>query len=99
VRFPSLLRSLDAISDERPDKIVLSTPGPVGLTGFLAARLLGAVESWDHPAYFDYVDPWCAEEGDKAASGIVKAMWQAYRPSADEIGTTVRNKRTGVRNP
>jgi len=41
VRFPSLLRSLDTIADAQPDKIVISTPGPVGLTGYLAARLLG----------------------------------------------------------
>jgi glycosyltransferase involved in cell wall biosynthesis/predicted metal-dependent phosphoesterase TrpH len=41
VRFPSLLRSLDTIADTKPDKIVISTPGPVGLTGYLAARLLG----------------------------------------------------------
>ena len=65
----------------------------------LAARLLGAVELWDHPAFFDYVDRWCAEEGDKAASGIVKAMWQAYRPSADETGTAARARRTAARNP
>lgn len=41
IRFPSLLRSLDLITNERPDKILISTPGPVGLTGLLAARLLG----------------------------------------------------------
>jgi len=41
VRFPSLLRSLDTIAEARPDKIVISTPGPVGITGYLAARLLG----------------------------------------------------------
>jgi glycosyltransferase involved in cell wall biosynthesis len=41
VRFPSLLRSLDTIAAAKPDKIIISTPGPVGLTGYLAARLLG----------------------------------------------------------
>jgi glycosyltransferase involved in cell wall biosynthesis/predicted metal-dependent phosphoesterase TrpH len=41
VRLPSLLRSLDLITNERPEKIVISTPGPVGLTGYFAARLLG----------------------------------------------------------
>jgi len=29
------------IAFARPDKIVISTPGPVGLTGYLAARILG----------------------------------------------------------
>lgn len=41
LRFPSLLRSLDTIARANPEKIVISTPGPVGLTGYLAARLLG----------------------------------------------------------
>ncbi len=41
VRFPSLLRSLDIIAAQQPDRIVISTPGPVGLTAWLAARLLG----------------------------------------------------------
>ena len=41
LRFPSLLRALDLITHEHPEKIVISTPGPVGLTGYFAARLLG----------------------------------------------------------
>ena len=40
-RFPSLMRSLDIIAEQRPDKIVISTPGPVGLTAWLASSLLG----------------------------------------------------------
>ncbi len=40
VRLPSLLKSLDLIAQTRPEKIIISTPGPVGLVGFLAARLL-----------------------------------------------------------
>jgi glycosyltransferase involved in cell wall biosynthesis len=41
LRFPSLLRSLDTIAAAHPDKIVVSTPGPVGLTALVAARLIG----------------------------------------------------------
>jgi glycosyltransferase involved in cell wall biosynthesis/predicted metal-dependent phosphoesterase TrpH len=41
LRLPSLLRSLDLIASTRPDKIIVSTPGPIGVVGFLAARLLG----------------------------------------------------------
>ncbi len=41
IRFPSLLRSLDIIAKQRPDKIVISTPGPVGIIAWLASRLLG----------------------------------------------------------
>jgi hypothetical protein len=38
--FPSLLTSLKLISEASPDEIVLSTPGPTGVLGLLAARLL-----------------------------------------------------------
>jgi glycosyltransferase involved in cell wall biosynthesis len=41
VRLPSLLRAVDLIAAQHPDMIVISTPGPVGLTGMVAAWLLG----------------------------------------------------------
>lgn len=41
LRFPSLLKSLEIIYAECPTQIVVSTPGPVGLIGLLAARLFG----------------------------------------------------------
>ncbi|MBF0569736.1 MAG: glycosyltransferase [Candidatus Omnitrophica bacterium] len=41
MRFPSLLKSLELICAERPTEIIVSTPGPVGLLGVLAARLFG----------------------------------------------------------
>ncbi len=40
-RLPAILKSIDIIAKARPDKIVISTPGPVGLVGLAAARLLG----------------------------------------------------------
>ena len=41
VRIPSLLHSIDLIAAHHPDRIVISTPGPVGLVGLITARLLG----------------------------------------------------------
>jgi glycosyltransferase involved in cell wall biosynthesis len=38
--FPSLLKSLETIYYEHPDEIIISTPGPVGIMGLIAARLL-----------------------------------------------------------
>lgn len=73
--------------------------GPTWVGQALAARLLGAVALWDHPAFFDYVDRWCVEEGDKAASGLPKAMWEAYRATADAIGEEAREKRTAKGRP
>jgi glycosyltransferase involved in cell wall biosynthesis len=39
--FPSLLDVVNRVRDEEPDVVQLSTPGPVGLCGLVAARLLG----------------------------------------------------------
>jgi glycosyltransferase involved in cell wall biosynthesis/predicted metal-dependent phosphoesterase TrpH len=41
LRVPSALELLALVEAERPDVIHLATPGPVGLLGLLAARLLG----------------------------------------------------------
>jgi glycosyltransferase involved in cell wall biosynthesis/predicted metal-dependent phosphoesterase TrpH len=41
MRFPSLTRTLNAIESFEPDKIVISTPGPLGILGLMAAHLLG----------------------------------------------------------
>ncbi len=69
--------------------------GPTWVGQALAARLMGAEELWNHPPFFDYVDRWCAEEGAHAARGFVKAMWDMYRPQADEIGAKMRRVRQG----
>jgi hypothetical protein len=62
----------------------------------LAARLMGAVDLWNHPAYFDYVDRWVGEPnswwyGDKGNYGgiygfggqFVRDMWKTYRNRRD----------------
>ncbi len=41
VRVPSLLRAMKMLHGFQPDEILVSTPGTLGLTGLLAARLLG----------------------------------------------------------
>ena len=39
IKVPSLLAAMDKIHKADPDKIIISTPGPVGLLGFLASKL------------------------------------------------------------
>jgi glycosyltransferase involved in cell wall biosynthesis len=41
VHFPSLLESLKRVSERNPREIIVSTPGPVGFIGLIAARILG----------------------------------------------------------
>ena len=53
----------------------------------LAARRMGAIELWNHPAFFDYVDRWMTEApteyGTEAVgscySDFVKDVWTTYR--------------------
>ncbi|MEW6516556.1 MAG: glycosyltransferase [candidate division FCPU426 bacterium] len=40
LRIPSLLKAIDLIYRADPEEIIVSTPGPVGLVGLLAGRLL-----------------------------------------------------------
>lgn len=55
--LPPLMRMLRAADTLRPDVIHVSTPGPVGLAGFIAARMLRApllgVYHTDFPAYVE----------------------------------------------
>ncbi|MCA9402834.1 MAG: glycosyltransferase [Candidatus Omnitrophica bacterium] len=59
MHFPSFLRSVEIIERENPQEIIISTPGPVGLIGLLAARLLGikckGIYHSDFGAQFDYI--------------------------------------------
>ncbi|MBW8888895.1 MAG: hypothetical protein JF616_14160 [Fibrobacteres bacterium] len=52
----------------------------------LAAHILRAEDDWDHPAFFDYVDRWVAEGGDKGGD-FVGSMWDAYRNKLPAPGT------------
>ncbi|MGQ9673999.1 MAG: glycosyltransferase [Candidatus Aminicenantales bacterium] len=40
MKVPSILRSLEQIYNANPEEIIISTPGPIGILGLLAARLL-----------------------------------------------------------
>lgn len=41
LNFPSLMASMEMIYQYRPDRIVISTPGPVGIFGMVMAHILG----------------------------------------------------------
>lgn len=41
LRIPSILNSVEMIYQYRPEKIIISTPGPVGLMGLLMSKLMG----------------------------------------------------------
>lgn len=47
----------------------------------LAIHQLGAVDDWDHPPFFDYVDRWMNDEvaGASGASDFIEELWATYR--------------------
>lgn len=61
--------------------------GPTWVGQALAARLLGAVELWDHPAFFDYVDRWVAEaeSGTVAKDTAARAGYDAFHGPARDF--------------
>ena len=67
--------------------------GPTWIGQALAARVMGAMDLWDHPVYFDYVDRWYKEEGKAAGSPFSMGMWDAYRSKADAMGTEAKKHR------
>lgn len=40
IKIPSILSSIKLIQDFEPDKIIISTPGPIGMLALLSARLM-----------------------------------------------------------
>lgn len=57
--LPPLMRILRHVDEHQPDVIHISTPGPVGMIGYLAARMLRVpalgVYHTDFPAYVDHL--------------------------------------------
>lgn len=59
LNFPSLLSSMEMIYQYRPDRIIISTPGPVGILGMTMAGLLGieavSIYHTDFAAQAEYI--------------------------------------------
>lgn len=57
--LPPLMRILRHVDEHQPDVIHISTPGPVGVIGFIAAKMLRVpvlgVYHTDFPAYIDHL--------------------------------------------
>lgn len=54
MRVASLLKSIEMIHEENPDEIIISSPGPIGLIGVIAGKLLGVPIIGIH--YADYAE-------------------------------------------
>jgi hypothetical protein len=54
----------------------------------LAARMLGAVGTWNHPAFFDYVDRWMTEDDTQAVADIKTQSGFDYSSDWERQGQT-----------
>lgn len=83
LNVPSVLKSLEKIHQLDPDEIIISTPGPVGLLGLLAARLLN-VKSVGiyHTDYFRHAQKLISDE---SVAQLIENLTKAFYSSMDEI--------------
>ena len=81
--IPSLLKTVETLSDYNPTEIIISTPGPVGLTGLLLAKLLNipvyGIYHTDFTKQYDAID----EESD--STQMIENYIKWFYQSLDKI--------------
>lgn len=83
LRIPSVLGALDIIANESPDEIVISTPGPVGLLGMAAARVLGIkCTGVYHTDFTRQADHFI---GDEKVSSMIEAYTRWFFQQMDHV--------------
>ncbi|MBN2585910.1 MAG: glycosyltransferase [Candidatus Fermentibacteraceae bacterium] len=83
MKVPSILKSLDLISRFEPDRIYISTPGPVGLTGLLIARLMNTeVTGFYHTDYAKQVTKIVSDE---SVNDIIEGYIKWFYSCFDEV--------------
>lgn len=83
LQTPSLLSSLKKICEFDPDEIFISTPGPVGILGIIAARLLhvNCTAVWDTGLHKEIMET----IGDEDMGGFVQIAINWLYSNADNI--------------
>lgn len=99
--FPSLLNMMRAIIYERPDQIIISTPGPLGLGAMLCAKLMDLpVKAIYHTDFAEQLmrmtnEPMLARITDFAVNSFYKQADTVFVPSQfyiDKLATSGLNK-------
>ncbi|MDP2400925.1 MAG: glycosyltransferase, partial [Actinomycetota bacterium] len=88
LEVPSVLRSIERIVELAPTKIFISTPGPVGLLGLLAARLLNIECVAIYHTDFAEQARQLTEDGSAAGFLDVYAKW--FYAQVDEVRVPTR---------
>jgi glycosyltransferase involved in cell wall biosynthesis len=89
IRFPSLLKSIEIIQHFEPDEIIISTPGPIGLMGLLAAKIL----SLRCTAIFhtDFTRQAALFIGDDTMTNLTESYLKWFHSMVDEIRVPTRH--------
>jgi len=84
--IPSVLAAMERVAELDPDEIYLSTPGPVGLVGLLASRLLGirCIAAYN-PGFLEAY----RASADVAVAAVVEKYANWFYSTVDEIDTPV----------
>ncbi len=81
--IPSFLRAIDLIYNYRPDKIIISTPGPVGLIGFAVAKMM-QVECVG-VYHTDFTAQVSAIQEDEGLGGLIEELSHRFYQMMDEV--------------
>ncbi|MFH2057774.1 MAG: glycosyltransferase [Pseudomonadota bacterium] len=83
LNFPSLLSSMEMIYHTRPEKMIISTPGPVGLLGMAMAGMLGiesvCIYHTDFSAQAEFIFK------DEAMAGLIQSFINRFYSFATRI--------------
>lgn len=86
VKVPSVIRALEEIYDFEPDEVFISTPGPVGLLGLLAARLLSVKSTGIY--HTDFTKEAKEITHNDSLSNLVESYTRWFFDSVTELKTT-----------
>ncbi len=96
INFPSILTTMRAIILEQADQIVISTPGPLGLTAMMCGKLMGLpVKTVYHTDFAEQImrinnEPTLAAVVDYCVNSFYKLADQVFVPSDFYINKLVK---------
>jgi len=83
IKIPSILKTLKTIYDLKPDEIIISTPGPVGLVGLLCCKLLNVKSKAIY--HSDFTKEFEEILGDSGIIAMVESYMNWFYKHNDEI--------------
>ncbi|XOB65925.1 glycosyltransferase [Deferribacteres bacterium DY0037] len=86
VKIPSVIAALEDIYDFEPDEVYISTPGPVGLVGLLASRLLSVKSTGIY--HTDFTGEVKEIAGNDSLTNLVEWYTRWFFDSVTELKTT-----------